>query len=67
MGTKHDAEYFRERRRQQGVVPRGDEFLYSAKAVARGRELSLMEQTHINSWPRDLFRDLPKHLRRDEK
>lgn len=55
MGTAHDAEYFRQRRRQRGIPVREDAYMYSATAVARGKELAMMEQLPVREWPRNLF------------
>lgn len=53
--AKHDAEYFRLRRRQQGVPIREDAYLYSKASVERGRELRMMERLTALEWPSDLF------------
>ncbi len=46
----HDAEYYRQRRRQQGIPPR--EALSAQKFLKRGAELRRLEQL---PWPRNLF------------
>ena len=46
----HDAEYFRRRRRQQGILPRDP--LSAPKLLKHGAELRRLEQL---PWPRNLF------------
>ena len=46
----HDAEYFRQRRRQQGIVPRDP--LSAPRFLKYGAELRRLEQL---PWPRNLF------------
>jgi hypothetical protein len=46
----HDAEYFRQRRRQQGVLPRDP--LSAPRFLKHGAELRRLEQL---PWPRNLF------------
>ena len=46
----HDAEYFRQRRRQQGVLPRDP--LSAPRFLKHGVELRRLEQL---PWPRNLF------------
>ena len=46
----HDAEYFRQRRRQQGVLPRDP--LSGPRFLKHGAELRPLEQL---PWPRNLF------------
>src|ERR1700750_2113570 len=48
--TAHDAEYFRQRRRQQGIPPRDP--LSASRFLERGAELRRLEQL---PWPRNLF------------
>jgi hypothetical protein len=48
--TAHDAEYFRQRRRHQGIPPRDP--LSTPKLLQRGAELLRLEQL---PWPRNLF------------
>ena len=60
----HDAEYFRERRKAQGAIPRGDEFLHSARVVERGRQMRIMEQLPVEEWPNDLYQDAIAATRR---
>lgn len=49
---KHDAEYFRQRRRAQGI-PERDAY-YAPKFLQRATELRRLEQL---PWPRNLFGD----------
>jgi hypothetical protein len=46
----HDAEYFRQRRRQQGIFPRDP--LSAPRFLKHGAELRRLEQL---PWPRNLF------------
>jgi len=46
----HDAEYFRQRRRQQGILPR--DRLSAPRFLKHGAELRRLEQL---PWPRNLF------------
>ena len=46
----HDAEYFRRRRRQQGILPRDP--LSAPRFLKHGAELRRLEQL---PWPRNLF------------
>lgn len=55
MGAPHDANYFRERRRKQGIQVRDDAYLYSAIALARGRELRDMMELPLMDWRPNLF------------
>jgi hypothetical protein len=55
MRAPHDANYFRERRRKQGVRVREDAYLHSAIAVARGRELREMMELPLLDWRSDFF------------
>jgi hypothetical protein len=47
------AEYFRERRRRAGIIPKEDTYLYTERVKRRGAELRSLERLPLNDWPRD--------------
>ena len=59
-GAPHDTNYFRERCRKRGIRVREDAYLYSAIAIARGRELREMMELPLMDWRPNLFA-MPTH------
>lgn len=56
MAAKHDAAYFAERRRAQGIPVRGD-YDHLPRFIAAGKELQQLMSAPLPAlqWPKDLF------------